>query len=162
MFRFLLCFAMAVAAALPAFSSAEVFKCTLNGSLVFSDKPCGDNAVVVEMKKTAPPASSPVVTQDMSALTNLTHELALKRRKAELNKEIDNIMTEIAATTRLMDLELQLLREKKQYANNNLAGAAWEQSISQEMTAITERYKIKVTSLENRLAQARTERAALN
>jgi hypothetical protein len=35
------------------------------------------------------------------------------------------------------------MRRKKGLANNNLAGATWEQSISSEMQAIVQKYKTK-------------------
>lgn len=40
-----------------------------------------------------------------------------------------------------MEGELAELRRKKGLANNNLAGATWEQSISSEMQAIVQKYK---------------------
>lgn len=40
-----------------------------------------------------------------------------------------------------MDADLVALQRKKRLANNNLAGATWEDSISGEMQAIAARYR---------------------
>lgn len=42
-----------------------------------------------------------------------------------------------------MEQELAALRTKKMQANNNLAGATWEQSISTEMSVVVEKYKVQ-------------------
>ena len=40
-----------------------------------------------------------------------------------------------------MTREMDALRAQKARANNNLAGATWEQSLSTEMQAVAARYK---------------------
>ena len=41
-----------------------------------------------------------------------------------------------------MSREMDALRAQKARANNNLAGATWEQSLSTEMQAVASRYKV--------------------
>jgi hypothetical protein len=43
-----------------------------------------------------------------------------------------------------MESDLQALKNKKRSANNNLAGAVYEQSISSEMNAVTASYNNKI------------------
>ena len=67
----------------------------------------------------------------------------------------------MAADTRRMGAELDALKTKKKQANNNLAGATWEASISQEMLVVTQRYQMKATADQLKLEQLREQRARL-
>lgn len=57
----------------------------------------------------------------------------------------------------LMEQELAALRAKKMQANNNLAGATWEQSISTEMSVVVEKYKAQKESDGERLKAMNAE-----
>jgi hypothetical protein len=50
-----------------------------------------------------------------------------------------------------MDRELAALREEQSKAKNNLAGATWQQSIATEMTAVTNKYQLKIQDAQHRL-----------
>ena len=54
---------------------------------------------------------------------------------------------------RLRDTELERLRAKKALANNNLAGAAYEQSISTEMQAVVAKYNGEIQAAREDLQQ---------
>ncbi len=49
------------------------------------------------------------------------------------------------------------LKRKKMHANNNLAGATWEESISSEMQSVAESYKTKIQSAQNQIDDTRRE-----
>ena len=57
--------------------------------------------------------------------------------------------------------ELAALRAKKAHANNNLAGAMWEQSISQEMSAVVARYDVRIRAIRGEIERLQGERARL-
>lgn len=137
-------------------ASAQMYKCTINGSLTFSDKPCGADATVIEVKTQKAGSDTPD-----PGIAAMADELSKDRRRAELDKEIKAAEDQLIAIGARMNTELALLRKKKDYANNNLAGATWESSISQEMNAVTEKYRIQSQGVENRLARLRDERAKL-
>ena len=61
-----------------------------------------------------------------------------------------------------MNGELSALRQKKSYANNNLAGAQWQTSISEEMSAVTAKYQTMIDAEKDRLAHLREQRAGLS
>lgn len=61
-----------------------------------------------------------------------------------------------------MDQELDAIRNKKRYANNTLAGATWEQSLSTEMNAVTSRYNIENITLRNKIHQLDEQLKQLN
>ncbi len=51
------------------------------------------------------------------------------------------------------DQRLRNLRESRQYANNNLAGATWEQSLAQEMTVTAQEADTQVSSIDRQIEQ---------
>ena len=59
-----------------------------------------------------------------------------------------------------MNRELSRLKNKKNYANNNLAGAVWEDSISKEMEAVTQKYLERIEYAKEQLAKKKAEREA--
>ena len=61
-----------------------------------------------------------------------------------LTKHIRNKEKEIESLRHEMDADMAILKRKKSYANSNLAGAAWEQSISTEMDAVARKYQVKI------------------
>lgn len=56
---------------------------------------------------------------------------------------------------------LAALRAKKAQANNNLAGAVWENSISEEMSAVVARYDVRIRGLREEIRRLEGEREAL-
>lgn len=60
-----------------------------------------------------------------------------------------------------MSGELAALRAKKAQANNNLAGAVWENSISEEMSAVVARYDVRIRGLREEIRRLEGEREAL-
>lgn len=50
---------------------------------------------------------------------------------------------------------------KKAQANNNLAGAVWENSISEEMTAVVGRYDVRIRAIQGEIERLKGERERL-
>lgn len=152
---------MIAAALLSGHVQAQVYKCTEGGKTVFSDKPCGQDARVVEMK----PASGAVGDQsgiDAAARTRAYVEESdrtVKRRM--LSQEIGRKEHELKGVQDALDKEMAALRNKKQYAANNLAGATWEASISQEMQAVTASHEGRIKRLQAEIDRLAEERDAL-
>ena len=130
------------------------YKCVdAKGSTSFQQAPCpaADKEqkvrVFVGEAQRQPPAASAApqeLTPDQRMLANIQRE----RRIEERTQAIDNLERQIAYLESVIDkrnvqmaAELSALQNKKAYASNNLAGATWEQSISTEMQAVTQKYK---------------------
>jgi predicted nucleic acid-binding Zn-ribbon protein len=84
------------------------------------------------------------------------------------SRELRDLDIDIAAAAQDIDNlrgqlqhELGVLQEKKTHANNNLAGATWLESISQEMAAVTHRYDIEIKAAQGRLDTLRAQRKAM-
>lgn len=83
------------------------------------------------------------------------------RRQGELNAVIRDTEYEIASLQRNMDLELSVLKKRMGHANNNLAGATWQQSIVAEMQSVTSQYEMKIKNAQSRLQSAKDELSKL-
>ena len=78
----------------------------------------------------------------MAAQTSEQRTLATfarDRRIREVKDQIAGLENDIEQRNRRMQSELDGLRYRKSFANNNLAGATYEQSLSTEMQAVTSR-----------------------
>lgn len=73
----------------------------------------------------------------------MARQMERERLIREKEFEIAQLGELMARRTGLMEQELAALRIKKMQANNNLAGATWEQSISTEMSVVVEKYKVQ-------------------
>jgi hypothetical protein len=139
------------------------------GNTTFQQTPCSaaekEQKVMVfagEAPKpaTAPPAAQAALSADQRILANLERE----RRLEEKARSIDNLEGQISSLQDIinrrntqMTAELAALQNKKAYARNNLAGATWEQSISSEMQAVTQKYKTMNDSDFERLRLLRAD-----
>lgn len=136
-------------------SAAEVYKCTdSKGRLTFSQMPCGKDAEKATIEAHDPIGS---VTTDSAQL----NALKASNRHRDLVRDIAAENDLITRYQRQMDNELETLRRKKRMANNNLAGAQWEQSISAEMSAVVERYNAKIAAANARIERLEREKASL-
>ena len=75
-----------------------------------------------------------------------------ERRIRELTQDREELLQARDKLSRDMDTKLASLKVVKGRANNNLAGATWEQSLSTEMLAVVETYKVKAGMLDIKLA----------
>lgn len=59
----------------------------------------------------------------------------------EKQHQIASLERTVAERNTQMAQEIDQLRQRKSLARNNLAGATWEQSLSSEMQAVTQKYQ---------------------
>lgn len=128
----------------------SIYKCIDdNGKTTFSQRPCADNAEKVTVKDHNS-GISVGPSGDFSKMRDGNKSRQLERRIQILEDEIDLLHSS-------RDRDLAALRRKKRYANNNLAGATWEQSISTEMQSITASYAQRIESRRDEISQLRSE-----
>jgi len=155
--------AVLFAAAAPA--SAQIYKCPApNGSTVFSDAPCADGARPITVTPASGHAAAPQESAGQRTSDRLSaraDEMARTRRIRELGYEIRDLEIAMSGDIDRMNTELGGLQARKARANNTLAGATWEASISQEMQAVTARYQAKATVDAARLEGLQKQREAL-
>lgn len=166
------------ALATPAFA---VYKCKdANGRTVFQERPCeatGSRGEQIEVKpatgqivQAAPtaattetataPAEAPQTEADR--IRNKADKLRKENRIHSLNnQEIPNAQMRIRGATNRCNERMRAVQNQKAYANNNLAGATWEQSLSTEMQAIATQCSAEQTRLNADLDRLLNEKRML-
>jgi len=132
---------------------AGIYKCVVNGKTSFSQRPCGDESVEMDIKVRD---VSPSATKERTAANRKKVETVL------LDRKIREKEREIEKYGKQRDREMARLKKKKSYAANNLAGATWEQSISTEMRAISDKYDSKIRAAERELERLQSKRGNIN
>ena len=121
------------------------------GSVVFQDAPCmgsGGRLNVRPASGDAPaPAGEPAATPSAPEAKPQTEAQRIEKQIAESQKDrrrrelrerlIPDASQAINHHRAQCDSQLKALQARKSLANNNLAGATWEASISSEMSAIS-------------------------
>ncbi|MDR0717726.1 MAG: DUF4124 domain-containing protein [Azoarcus sp.] len=142
-------------------AQAEIYKCPgKDGAPVFTGTPCSKNARPLDVRPASGHgghASAPVAGQAApSGSLAVRAETAVQRRR--LDNEIHKKEVERDLLIDEMNGKLEALRRKKALAMNNLAGATWEQSISDEMVAVSTSYEPQINLVRDELARLRAQR----
>lgn len=128
-----------------------------NGKKSFQEQPCpqGSKAETRTYEKSEP-AAAPTENR-LSTDNPIYQDIRDNNRRLELERNIKRSERRIDELEDRRAQELAALRNKKRYANNNMAGATWEQSISTEMQAVTERYSSMIETERDKLKRMREE-----
>lgn len=160
---------MVLAAALAASGAqAQVYKCTEGGKTVFSDVPCVSgreiNVRPASGASQAPMAPSSQASPTASATSKekaLLGQYERERKLRGIDYDIEQLERTLENDQKRLDDDLKAYQRKKMYANNNLAGATWQSSISEEMQAMTQSHESKAASDRAKLEKLRAERERL-
>lgn len=111
------------------------------GEVVYQAAPCGgaDKSSEVAIRK-GPIPSVQAPDEETEQLKAKVGDMERERRIGEISRQIASLENQVSAYRGAMSDELARLRYKKEYAANNLAGATWERSISEEMSAVSQKY----------------------
>lgn len=133
-----------------------VNKCTgADGQTTFQDAPCAGKGQAINVRPASgnsPTAASPGATTNAGVIQPGKPQTEAQRIEAQITasqqdrrkKELEarlvpDAFAAIGQQRAACDQELKALQDRKAYANNNLAGATWQASISSEMSAIATR-----------------------
>ena len=134
-------------------AAAEIYKCkSSHGKLVFSDKPCGGNAETVTLKKGT--------TYTKSDDTEQWQAVILSNSTRKLERQLESRQDNIKSYRRTMDKKLDELRYQKKLATNNMAGATWEKSLSDEMEVVSDKYNSMIAYEMKEIEALRTQLAS--
>lgn len=146
-----------------------------DGKVVFQDAPCSGKGEMIRVRPASGPSPSPAQVQGtdsssggtsdekrpLTEAQRIEQQIAASqkaRRKQELEVRIVPDAEFAVAQHRMQcDQQIRDLQAKKATANNNLAGATWEGSISQEMTAIATRCDTRNRELREQADRFRAE-----
>ena len=124
------------------------------GQVVYQNAPCPDATKGSELTlQKAPPTTdaTPADAGELKRIQQTASAMERERRLAEIDREIKRLEDRIVGHRSAMDSEMASLRRKKQFASNNLAGATWEQSISDEMNAVAQKYDALIRNDQNQI-----------
>lgn len=136
-----------LAATFPA--HAAVYKCVVDNQTVYSDKPCADEAEKLDIKVHQPNS------RDIDSLLDRTVKMKRDSKIHNLKSKIRRQESKIDQLRLSMDKELAALKKKKSRSANNSAGATWENSISNEMSAVVSKYNLKISVAEAEITRHR-------
>ena len=153
-----------------------VYKCQVNGTTTYQAQPCSGASKPGQQMNIR--SGSPAGTQSdakpeiqsgaqkspsssAGAEKQAVEQMARDRQIREANYEIGNLERRIANRSEQMTREMDALRAQKARANNNLAGATWEQSLSTEMQAVASRYKVMNDADQEQIKALRAKVAGL-
>lgn len=138
---------------LPLSAMATVYKCEVKGVVTYSQIPCSDEAVLTEYA--TDDVISQINQQKPAAQTESPSETLVRVRdaliKRDMQIEITKLKGDKARLQSRRDIEITKLRQSKLKANNNLAGAVWEDSLSKEMAAITAKYDTDIRAVDSEI-----------
>lgn len=136
-------------------NASQVNICTdAEGKKTYQQMPCKD-AVKAESKV----YESTMIGTNMESLDFDGEDKKMQIR--QLNRAISVSRGRISKHQTAMNREMAILRQKKQYANNNLAGAQWESSISNEMSAVGAKWDSMIRVEQSNLDRLREQVSSL-
>jgi uncharacterized protein DUF4124 len=139
-------------------AQTQFYKCNDKwGQPIFSQRPCGDNAEAGTVSGPPPTGTPATITAEATTASTESPSAWDKIEAAntlrEANREIHRREAQVTSLEKERDQKLAALQNKKRYANNNLAGATWEESISSEMQAINDQYQSKIDSQRQKIGR---------
>ena len=84
-----------------------------------------------------------------------------KAKIERISRDIDRLEREKAQVRRKMDDALDRYQQQKSLANNNLAGATWEQALANEAEVMRQRYQSEIDELDDEITRLRDDQRRL-
>lgn len=130
--------------------AAAAYKCEVDGKVTFSDRPCGENQQEVEVRTHQP--SGPTWDYEGARDDQRRHI-----EGARLERQVARSEARIRQLQRQRDAEMAALRRSQGYSTNSLAGATRDQSIAQQMQAVSSNYETQIATERSRLQDLRSQ-----
>lgn len=142
------------------------------GRIVFQDLPCQGSGETLNIRpasgRDAPQQAAAQPSGDGFAADKPTSELErLKQSNTRMENErkrqeielvvLPNAYADLNNHLARCEREYRALQATKQSANNNLAGATWEQSLSQEMSALTTKCDMQSRQINNNIEEIKKQ-----
>lgn len=148
---------------------AQVYKCKDGNTTVFSSTPCAVEARPIDVRpasgasrqSSASPTTTPATAEATGSQRNMMQRADDAARRRILDDEIWRKQRALDGLHDELSLRQTQLRNKKTWATNNLAGAVWEQSISDEMQAVAAEYDIKIRKATKEIDELKAKRAQI-
>lgn len=145
-------------------NAANIYKCDIDGVTTFSQMPCPDDAENIELLNT--PAIEKKSLNQQAAIKNkvqskLNSDL-IQIDIFNLKQNIKRREAKIQSYKRKMVKELAKLKLRTTFANNNLAGATYQNALSEEMSATTKKYEVMIKDEERIINELKSKKEVLS
>jgi hypothetical protein len=124
-------------------TAQTIYRCEIDGELVFSQQPCSEDAEVIEHDFAVPETDAPASEAVSNPLARPAHDVNYVER-VRIERRIDRHERKIRNLQDARAREIAIIRQKRRRAMNNLAGATWEQSMATDMQSVTDRYESEI------------------
>lgn len=138
------------------FAVAEIYKCKIDGRIVYADSKCADNAEKMEIiiEKVDVQNSEQLKKQTQ----NINKETAPASKKPQVpsskSKQELSLELEIKELTEQMNLDLEPLQKRK--ANSGMDRNI-KRAMEQKIKAVTEKYQTKIDANQEQLKRLREQ-----
>ncbi|QIR14833.1 hypothetical protein [Shewanella aestuarii] len=139
-------------------ASAQVYKCA-DGK--YQSDPCDEQSQPLDLSNVGNIVESPVKAlqyndETQSAATTKA-EVTDYIRKQQIKREITTLENDRKKVFAARDDKIAQLRNRGRHANNNLAGATWQQSLAQEMTAVMQQADTDVQTIDRQIESLKSQ-----
>ena len=138
---------------------SEVYRCAEG---VYQSDPCDESSKPIDLSNVGSVvandnalSTSSIRSESMTAAKK--SEISSYIRNRQIKREINKLESRREKVLVNRDRRMQELQDRGRYANNNLAGATWQQSLAQEMSAISQQADSEVSTIDRQIALLRTE-----
>ncbi len=140
---------------------SAIYKCVVNGVETYSQDPCGNKAEEVILPKDQNVISRPVPTDSETVIdeemTEKKAQVSQYVHNQRIAREIEKLEGERERVFKKRDQQIEALKATPKRGIDDLARATWEQSLAQEMTAVTQAAESRITSIDRQIAHLRKE-----
>lgn len=121
--------------------AAQIYHCKDKWNRpIYSQTPCAKDAKKITVTSPEKIGTVSTSSEDYKAIQD-------SNNLRDVERAINSKRRALSSLQSSMDKELRRLRHKKRYSANNLAGAQWESSISEEMNAVVQSYRARMDSV---------------
>ncbi|MCT8874154.1 hypothetical protein [Shewanella xiamenensis] len=143
-----------VAMGIPSFSAvAAVYKCA-DGK--YQADPCDETSKPVDLSNVGSVVASGSTAGGVDY--GKRQEISAYIDNQRISREITKLESDRKRVIERRDQRMRDLQNGRRYANNNLAGATWQQSLAQEMAAVAQQADTQVASIDRQIEQLKSEK----
>ena len=130
-------------------SAQTIYRCEVDGQLVFSQQPCAEDAERIEHDFPVVESAAPVAAPD-----NYVARVRIERQIRRHENRVRSLQAS-------RDRDIATLRQRMARANNNLAGAQYMESIATDMQALGDRYDSRIEVEQRAIDRLRDDLARI-
>ena len=148
--------------------AADVYRCIDKGVTTYQDFPCRapDTGKAVRLGTPEPAPARAGSQTELQDLRKRVDTMARERREREINTEVDDLERQVTRLATAEAAELAPLKDRRLYLAQNLQGdpyglATIDREVSDQMTAISAKYRERTEAVRRRIDELRNEQKGL-